>query len=136
MKIYFLALFHFMLIVLSGCEKKEQLQRNHYQYSGTGINRFALVNRNNITITDPDTLGSLSVGNGEFAFTVDASGLQSFYQDYENGIALGIMAQWAWHTTLSSTNYTLNDVAELYTTESGKRVPYPVQHKSGEKELS
>ena len=39
-----------------------------------------------------DTLGSLSVGNGEFAFTVDVSGLQTFYKEYENGISLGIQS--------------------------------------------
>ena len=41
----------------------------------TPINRQALVIRNNPQITAFDSLASLSVGNGEFAYTVDATGL-------------------------------------------------------------
>lgn len=42
----------------------------------SGIDRFALVSRNNVVVEQPDTLASLSVGNGEFAFTTDVPGLQ------------------------------------------------------------
>ena len=42
------------------------------------INRKALVTRNNPVITCVDTLASLSVGNGAFAFTTDVTGLQTF----------------------------------------------------------
>src|SRR5262245_39931326 len=64
---------------------------------GTPIDRFTLVTHHNVVIHEPDSLGSLSVGNGEFAFTVDVSGLQSFPAFYENGIPLGTQSQWAWH---------------------------------------
>ena len=37
------------------------------------IDRHALVTRNNPEVTAMDSLSSLSVGNGEFAYTVDAS---------------------------------------------------------------
>ena len=42
------------------------------------IDRKALVTRHNVQITSIDTLASLTVGNGSFAFTVDATGLQTF----------------------------------------------------------
>ena len=53
------------------------------------IDRFGLVSRHNILVEQPDTLASLSVGNGEFAFTTDLTGLQTFYKEYENGVTLG-----------------------------------------------
>jgi len=52
----------------------------------TPIDRKALVNRNNPHVNSFDTLSSLSVGNGEFAFTVDATGLQTFPNKYANGV--------------------------------------------------
>lgn len=62
------------------------------------IDRRALVSRNNPHLTAIDTLASLSVGNGEFAFTADVTGLQTFHQMYRNGVPLGTMAQWGWHS--------------------------------------
>ncbi len=41
------------------------------------IDRKALVSRNNPQFSAFDSLASLSVGNGEFAFTVDITGLQT-----------------------------------------------------------
>jgi hypothetical protein len=38
------------------------------------------------------------VGNGEFAFTADVTGLQSLPQSYETGIPLCTQSQWGWHT--------------------------------------
>lgn len=95
------------------------------------IDRHALVTRHNVHLTAVDTLGSLSVGNGEFAFTVDASGLQTYYSEYENGIALGTQSQWGWHSTPADKKYTLNDVARVYTSCNSKRVPYAVQRSGG-----
>ena len=45
--------------------------------SGQKINRLALVSRHDVVNNSFDTLSSLSVGNGKFAFTVDATGLLS-----------------------------------------------------------
>ena len=47
------------------------------------IDRHALVTRNNPEVTAMDSLSSLSVGNGEFAYTVDATGLQTFPEVYK-----------------------------------------------------
>src|SRR5690606_35215726 len=95
------------------------------------IDRLAVVARHNVHLTSPDTLGSLSVGNGAFSFTVDVSGLQTFYREYENGISLGTQAEWGWHTIPSRVQYTLNDVAREYETCDGRKVPYAIQRADG-----
>jgi hypothetical protein len=93
------------------------------------IDRHALVTRHNIILTEPDTMASLSVGNGDFAFTVDVTGLQSYPEYYENGVSLGTQSQWGWHTTPTDQNYTLEDVATYDTAANGRVIPFPVQHK-------
>jgi hypothetical protein len=95
------------------------------------IDRYALVSRNNPLITSPDTLGSLTVGNGEFAFTVDASGLQTFIEEYENGIPLGTLSQWGWHTTPNTDQFTLGDVGRSFESCDGQDALYAVQHTDG-----
>lgn len=68
------------------------------QQSQEPIDRVALLARNNPQIKTLDPLASLSVGNGRFAFTVDATGLQSFPEKYEMGVPLGTQSQWGWHS--------------------------------------
>lgn len=62
------------------------------------IDRHALVTRNNPHVETIDTLASLTVGNGEFAYTVDVTGLQTFPEKYRNGVPLGTQSQWGWHS--------------------------------------
>ena len=62
------------------------------------IDRRSLVRRHNPTLTDLDPRSPLSVGNGEFAFTADITGLQSLPQPYETGIPLCMQSQWGWHS--------------------------------------
>jgi protein-glucosylgalactosylhydroxylysine glucosidase len=110
-------------IILSSCTREV--------YQTQPIDRFALVTRHNVVLHKPDTLGSLSVGNGEFAFTADISGLQTFYQEYENGISLGTQSQWAWHSIPDPNRYTLDDISRSYESCDGTDAPYAVQHSSG-----
>jgi hypothetical protein len=95
------------------------------------IDRYALVSRHNVVLHVPDTLGSLSVGNGEFAFTTDVSGLQTFYNEYENGISLGTQAQWGWHSSPSDERFSLRDVTQEFESCDGTKVPYAIQHDEG-----
>ena len=74
------------IATLSSCKSNGEEQASAAMEK---IDREALVTRHKVVITDPDTLNSLTVGNGEFAFTADVSGLQTFYEYYENGVALG-----------------------------------------------
>src|SRR5688572_28571940 len=95
------------------------------------IDRFALVSRHNVLLNRVDTLGALSVGNGEFAFTVDVTGLQTFYKEYENGISLGTQTQWAWHKIPFDDSYSLSDVLVDVESCDNSKAPYPVQHSEG-----
>lgn len=62
------------------------------------IDRFALVTRHNPVLRKIEPLSPLSVGNGEFAFTCDVTGLQTFADDYKDAMPLCTMSQWGWHT--------------------------------------
>ncbi len=61
--------------------------------AGSRIDRHALVTRHNVTLREFDVENPLTVGNGEFAFTVDATGLQTFGEQFTNTIPLGTL--WA-----------------------------------------
>ena len=62
------------------------------------IDRRALVDRHRPVLRAFDTESPLSVGNGELAFTADATGLQTFAEAYDETIPLGTLSQWGWHT--------------------------------------
>jgi hypothetical protein len=63
------------------------------------LNRAARVNRHSPVMRKIDSLSPMSVGNGEFAFTADVTGLQTFPDEYENAMPLCTMSQWGWHTS-------------------------------------
>ena len=63
------------------------------------IDRKALVSRHSPSIHKLDPLSPLSVGNGEFAFTADITGLQTFPTEHESKMPLCTMSQWGWHNT-------------------------------------
>ncbi|MCM3900297.1 MAG: hypothetical protein ND866_01170, partial [Pyrinomonadaceae bacterium] len=68
------------------------------QFRKSKFDRAALVSRHNPRVVSLDPLSPLTVGNGEFAFTGDITGLQTFPQEYENAMPLCTMSQWGWHT--------------------------------------
>ena len=78
------------------------------------INRQALVTRNNPVVNTMDTLSSLSVGNGDFAITVDATGLQSFPEYYAKGVSLGTQTQWGWHSFPDTVGYRFEEVLKPF----------------------
>lgn len=63
------------------------------------LDRAALVRRHDPVLRRLDPLSPLSVGNGEFAFTADVTGLQTFPAEYATQTPLCTMAQWGWHTS-------------------------------------
>lgn len=93
----------------------------------TKIDRKALVTRNNPVIRSIDKYSSLSVGNGEFAFTVDATGLQSFPEAYTNGVSLGTQSQWGWHSFVNSEKFRFEETLKQYDFGRGREEPYAVQ---------
>ncbi|WP_346238828.1 hypothetical protein ABDK00_005265 [Niabella insulamsoli] len=94
------------------------------------IDRKKLVQRHTVHINRADTLASLSVGNGSFAFTVDVTGLQSFPDAYANGVPLGTQSAWGWHAFPNVNNYKFEDALRTYHL-NGRDVSYAVQNGSG-----
>lgn len=94
---------------------------------GENIDRKALVERNNPHITAIDTLASLTVGNGEFAFTADVTGLQSFPEKYSTGVPLGTQSQWGWHSFSNPQKLTHKETLKPYDFGRGKEELYSVQ---------
>ena len=93
------------------------------------IDRHALVTRNNPEVTAMDSLSSLSVGNGEFAYTVDATGLQTFPEVYKNGVPLGTQSQWGWHSFGNPENYKPEEALVEYDFGHGHKELYATQPK-------
>jgi len=94
------------------------------------INRFALVTRHNPAIYQNDSMTPLTIGNGEFAFTADITGLQTFPDFYAQGIYLGTQSQWGWHTIPDTMNYQLSETYR-YFDNYGRKVPYPYSQNAG-----
>jgi hypothetical protein len=94
--------------------------------SAQKINRHALVQRHNVIINKWDSLSSLTVGNGKFAFTVDITGLQTFPEHYKNGITLGTQSDWAWHSFENKEVHQPEAALKNYTF-NGKQSSYMVQ---------
>jgi hypothetical protein len=89
------------------------------------IDRHALVTRHNPHVTQVDPWAPLSVGNGQFAFTADVTGLQTFGEFYhQNGIPLETLARWAWHENPNPAGYRLSDANQPFTAY-GKTLGYP-----------
>ncbi|HRG25706.1 MAG TPA: hypothetical protein PLL23_14995 [Chitinophagaceae bacterium] len=92
------------------------------------INRKNLVQRHNIRVNKIDSLSSLSVGNGRFAFTVDATGMQTFPESYAKGVPLGTQSDWGWHSFPNTDNYKREEALRTYDLE-GRKISYVVQIK-------
>lgn len=95
------------------------------------IDREALVRRHNVKQQELDPRSPVSVGNGEFAFTMDLTGLQTFPDSYPvgardelpPGTLLGTQAQWGWHSIPPEGTYELSGSTVLYDSPRGP-VPY------------
>ena len=92
------------------------------------IDRWELVNRNSPHITEFEELSSLSLGNGNFAFTVDATGLQTYPELYSAGVPLGTQSQWGWHSFPNVNKYTPEETLKDYNFR-GWEESYAVQFK-------
>src|SRR5580765_1654077 len=89
------------------------------------IDRHALVTRHNVELHQFDVNNPLSVGNGQFAFTVDATGLQTFPEAFEHTIPLGTLSDWGWHTIPNTNGWSIDTFQfKQYTNFDGRPVPY------------
>ncbi|RXK87449.1 hypothetical protein ESB13_07235 [Filimonas effusa] len=93
------------------------------------IDRKALVERHKVVNTSADTLASLTVGNGKFAFTVDATGLQTFPVAYQQGVPLGTQSEWGWNSFKDTLGYKREEALRAYQL-NGREISYLVQRSS------
>ncbi|MDE6692431.1 MAG: hypothetical protein K2K05_03515, partial [Muribaculaceae bacterium] len=93
------------------------------------IDRQRVVSRNNPKLTAPDSLGSLSVGNGHFAATVDVTGLQSYPEYYRNGVPLTSMSDRGWHSFPNKEGFKHEETAKAYNLH-GRESIYAVEYKT------
>ena len=99
------------------------------QLFAQGIDRKEVVSRHNPHVTSMDKLSSLSVGNGSFACTVDATGLQTFPEEYSDGVPLGTMSDWGWHLFSNREGYQIEDVLVERDFGRGHKELYAAQFK-------
>jgi len=98
--------------------------------SAQSIDRYALVSRHNVKLDSVDALSPLSVGNGDFAYTADVTGMQSLGEYYyKNGIPLETMCTWAWHSFPNTKHYKLEDAMKPINFH-GRQILYASQEKS------
>ncbi|WP_262248607.1 hypothetical protein [Parapedobacter soli] len=96
------------------------------------IDRHAVVSRHNVVNTAVDSLTSLTVGNGAFAFTVDVTGLQTFPDRYAKGVSLGTQSEWGWDRFTDTIGYRFEETLRTYDfNNDGHEATYSVQHKEG-----
>lgn len=100
----------------------------------TDIDRKELVSRHNVKVENIDTLASLSLGNGSFAFTVDATGLQTFPETYQYGVPLGTQSEWGWDSHPNPENYRFDETLEEYD-QNGRKVTYSIQRKEPQRSV-
>lgn len=104
------------------------------------IYRKKLLERNNPHLTEICFESPLTVGNGETAFTVDQTGLQSFYEEQEKAhVPLCTMSQWGWHTAPSGINrdlyYSPSDVVKTEYKYLDRSVYYASKEEEGNGEI-
>ena len=88
------------------------------------IDRRAVVSRHDPVLRSLDTGSPLSVGNGEFAFTADVTGLQTFAEAYDQTIPLGTLAQWGWHTAPNPSGWSIDRFRFAEFDADGRKVGY------------
>ncbi len=98
------------------------------------IDRRRLVQRHNPILRQMDPLSPLSVGNGEFTFTADVTGLQSFPGEYSSGIPLCTQSHWGWHSFPVPAGMSVSDFRMTPMDTYGRMVGYPIKAE-GQKEM-
>lgn len=100
-----------------------------------GIDRAALVSRHNPKLSSLDPFSPLSLGNGDFAFTADATGLQTFLPRGEGTTPLCTMAQWGFHSYSPQGRVPRRDDLRLARFDAGGRSVGYMTDPDGQEEL-
>ena len=88
----------------------------------SAVDRRARVARHSPVVRTFEAYSALSVGNGAFACTADATGLQTFADEYHD-IPLAIQAEWGWHAFPNPSGFRIDDAMVSYDAH-GRSVPY------------
>jgi hypothetical protein len=95
-------------VILSSCGSKK-------------INRKEVVERHNITIHENNPKKPMQVGNGEFVYNVDITGMQTFE-------AHNTMSHWAWHNTPLPAGVKPENFKGKTITIAGRRLNLPIDN--------
>jgi len=94
------------------------------------IDRQALVTRHNPVLHEFDVRSPLSVGNGQFCFTADATGLQTFPEAYVKTFPLCTMSDWGWHSFPNPQQWTMENYSYTNFDAHGRPVGYAEQSRT------
>jgi hypothetical protein len=103
------------------------------QNAASPIDRHALVTRHNIVIEAADPSAAIAVGNGEFAFNCDITGMQSFPDFYEKTMPLGILSNWGWHSFPNPEGFSLDNFKMTVVQKHDRQFVYPASSTSNPK---
>ena len=82
------------------------------------IDRKALVTRHNLVLRDPSFEGPTQVGNGDFAYGFDITGMQTFNDNFTT------MSDWGWHSTPMPKGLRVDDFKKTPVETHGRMVSY------------
>ncbi|MCK9873477.1 hypothetical protein MRI28_28290 [Nocardiopsis dassonvillei] len=94
----------------------------------TTIDRQELVRRHTLELTRPDPAEVMTVGNGDFGYTADITGMQTFTDFHDQTAAVAerrlavntaTLSTWGWHSTPNPDGFTLNDAMSVHRTSRG-----------------
>jgi hypothetical protein len=91
------------------------------------IDRKAVVTRHNLIITNKNLKGPSQVGNGEFAYGFDITGMQTF----SNGA--NTMSNWGWHQFSLPAGQTPADFRGQKWDTQGRMIRYDIQNPEQQK---
>ena len=92
------------------------------------IDRRAIVERNKVITSATNPKSPAQVGNGEFAFGVDITGLQTF-------VHFNTLSHWSWHSFPVPQGQRAEDFKGLMLDTHGRMVKYHIEN-NAEPELS
>jgi hypothetical protein len=72
----------------------------------------------------------MAVGNGEFAFNFDVTGMQSFPEYYEKTMPIGILSDWGWHSFPNPNGFTLDNFKFAAIPKHDRQFVYPASSTS------
>ncbi len=97
------------------------------------IQRKTLIRQYNPVLSKPDPAAPMTLGNGNFAFHADVTGMQTFYDACKDTCPLLTMADFGWHSTPDEEGktYRSEEVIPSEYVYRGRKVSYPVKRIRG-----